>query len=89
MEAQELKCIATQKGYYENLIEEDQEFTLKDHRLFSASWMQPKRQDAKSKKLIAEAIEYQEEAKRGLRDARIIELEAALARAQSGIVPEE
>ena len=58
MEAQELKCVATQTGYYENIIKEDEEFVLKDHRLFSENWMRPKRDDAKSKKLIAEAAEW-------------------------------
>ena len=79
MEAQEIQCVATRLGYYENLINEDEEFTLKDHRLFSENWMKPKRNDAKSKKLIAEAEEYQLATKGRVKDARVAELEVELA----------
>ena len=87
-EAQTLACVALEAGYPcttegDRLVVEGQEFTLKDHRLFSPRWMEPKRNDAKSKKLVAEALEYQAAGRRNNRDKRIAELEEQLLEMQS------
>lgn len=54
-----LDVIATDRGYYNQIREEGDPFTLEDSRLYSPRWMEPAKDDAKSRKLIEEAEEYQ------------------------------
>lgn len=88
MEAQAFNVVATDTGYYERLYNEGDEFTLEDHRLYSENWMRPKRNDAKAKKLIAEAVEYQAQKKGDRKDAEIRELKAQLAALQQAEQPD-
>ena len=65
-EGQPLAVIATERGYYEykpgeyRFIEEGEAFTLKSHLDYSFRWMEPAKNDAKTKKLLGEAEAHQD-----------------------------
>lgn len=65
-EGQPLDVVATERGYYEHrpneyrFIEEGEAFTLKSHLDYSFRWMEPAKNDAKTKKLLGEAEAHQD-----------------------------
>lgn len=60
-EGQPIEVVATERGYYNDHLQEPGEaFTVEDHRDFSFRWMEPVKNDAKTKKLLAEAEAHQE-----------------------------